>query len=138
MKNREIKFRFWDAGSMVDDANGGIGELLINDSIKKYQKFKGCVIMQYTGLKDKNGKEIYEGDIFEVIYSNCLNGFTILGQEKKMEKVYGVVDFKFGQFVVRHNEPEDNEERNAPLYSFLKNPKEIIGNIYENPELLIK
>jgi uncharacterized phage protein (TIGR01671 family) len=76
------------------------------------------ILMQYTGLKDKNGKEIYEGDIVE-----C----TQQGQSQK-----GEVNFKDGMFNWEYKKDELSW-----LYGVtLKWDGEIIGNIYENPELL--
>jgi hypothetical protein len=66
--------------------------------------------MQYTGLKDRNGKEIYEGDFTDegpVIFHNDYLGFFV---------------------------KTNSEEEFKPLYDFAL--LEIIGNIYENPELL--
>src|SRR5688572_21664418 len=70
-------------------------------------------LMQFTGLKDKNGKQIYEGDIF---YSRFLGINVAVEWEEK-----------YGQFTA--NGLEFNVELNL-------NKIEIIGNIYENPELL--
>ena len=82
------------------------------------------ILMQSTGLKDKNGKEIYEGDIVkyeagcntvteEVVYDKNLAGFGVKDAD-------AVIIFTFWELA------EDID-----LHSF-----EVIGNIYENPELL--
>lgn len=72
------------------------------------------IVEQYTGLKDKNGKEIYEGDIVE----KCFN---------KAKKLYSSapVEFKHGRF----------ESGGWSLWK-IAHKCEVIGNIHENPELL--
>ena len=79
---------------------------------------KDLKIMQYTGLKDKNNKEIYEGDIL----SNGNN-----------EKPYKVI-FENGSF--RAEFEEDFEEYSFDLIDVVAQGCEVVGNIYENPELL--
>lgn len=79
---------------------------------------KDLKIMQYTGLKDKNNKEIYEGDIL----------FESFG-----EKYYKVV-FENGSF--RAEFEGDFEEHSFDLIDVVAQGCEIVGNIYENPELL--
>lgn len=84
--------------------------------------------MQYTGLKDKNGKEIYEGDI-------------IAEWEDGLEKVerYQVKWHGEDGYPAFDIEPNHFEETNA-LSFYAQNGEgyelEVIGNIYENPELL--
>jgi uncharacterized phage protein (TIGR01671 family) len=75
-----------------------------------------CIIQQYTGLQDKNGKEIYEGDILEYQSSNP----------------------RFTQVVVRWTKEEEDYHPGFVItdsYSQYGKP-EIIGNIMENPELI--
>ena len=76
---------------------------------------------QFTGLKDKNGKEIYEGDIAKIILFNVL-GIPI-------EKVNEII-FRSGCFGITEKEQFKSFEE------FIKEQVEVIGNIYENPELL--
>lgn len=73
-------------------------------------------IGQFTGLTDKNGKKIFEGDIVKakIVYSGLVNVFT------KEEIV--VVKYIEGCFY--------------PLYDYVKKEIEVIGNIHDNPELL--
>lgn len=72
------------------------------------------IIMQYTGLKDKNGKEIYEGDI--ILFSNNRRH----------------IKFDRGSFTMYYGDC-----RMSPLSDYVvENRVEVIGNIYENPELL--
>ena len=76
-------------------------------------------LMQYTGLKDKNGKEIYEGDV--VNYSH-----------PRTNEIIRTVTFKHGAFGI-----EGIYEKTHIIFgNILDSHIEVIGNIYENPELL--
>ena len=93
------------------------------------------ILMQYTGLHDENGKEIYEGDIIEFSYDVFTGNFdTKVGR--------GTIEFIDGAFYIKVFEIEgkkikdtDNEEWFL-LYTVNKDTLEAIGNIYDNPELL--
>lgn len=107
---REIKFRAWAGKSMVEDyGNTQYVEYYGWDN--KYFK-----VMQYTGLKDNNGKDIYEDDI--VVF----DAMTIDPQMR----LQGVVKFEDGRFF--HTATMNN----SSVYWNV----EVIGNIHENPELL--
>ena len=94
------------------------------------------ILMQYTGLKDKNGKEIYEGDIVQFIYRNV----KFIGEIK-----YGVYTHsKCDEYNCHHYGYYIDTQWEAyckntgfDLYKASKDCEcEVIGNIYENPELL--
>ena len=114
---RPIRFRAWDTHEEVmnrvdyiDFIDGVIG--MSNENIKDYeQPIHRVKLLQSTNLTDKNGVEIYEGDIVEAPYS----------------KTKYLVDYVNGCFVGRIKYREYKT-----LYKSLK----VIGNIYENPELL--
>lgn len=100
--------------SELCDVNGDL-----DTNPKKLQKI---AVMQYTGLNDKNGKEIYEGDIVEWKYLQTWHKNEVM--------------WVGGGFVVTTSGFKDdlNEPQDLSLVSILN--CEIIGNIYENPELL--
>ena len=93
------------------------------------ESFEEIKLLQYTGLKDKNGIEIYEGDILichEYDSSDC---------GKRIVQTFNnaVVGFSDGNY---YYFPKGNMKMPHQLLMDAYNPL-IIGNIYENPELLI-
>lgn len=125
---REIKFRAW--GHLVR-ANYcmhycvSIEDYLCNPLPYVGDGDKICdhELMQYTGLKDKNGKEIYEGDI---VKCGWFYGDDFGNEVGEMEFSNQVVEFTVGQ-----------QGSGFDLNVFGMENAEIIGNMYENPELLI-
>lgn len=124
---RDIKFRAWDTYEKRIHQDIGSGIYQEPDEIYPFHKileYPRYEVMQYTGLKDKNDKEIYEGDI---IATNRWKSFD--------EKRY--VSFNKGSFTVT-NIPLLNQQHNTfSIYnSDTLRDWEVIGNTYENPELL--
>jgi uncharacterized phage protein (TIGR01671 family) len=121
---REIKFRAWDKSELFlmpwDDMynDSSLFMPVINNEDDNF------ILEQFTGLTDKNGKEIYEGDI--LLWSDR-NG--------KIKK--WVVDFVCGGFCAKVNGKGGSWQLSIlTAMSFDTDPCEIIGNIHENPELL--
>ena len=121
---REIKFRAWDYKNDEMREWKDIGNNWDLGSVFNNPEMNSCDIMQYTGLKDKNGKEIYEGDVVRI--EETYIGDSIIAKHNAS------IIFDLGSFNVNHS--------NACFDTLAVNPIywEVIGNIYENPELLNK
>ena len=118
---RELKFRAWDGEDMY------IPEIQENEQGENindwFASFRNVTLMQYTGLKDKNGKEIYEGDVVTWVERGMKNCKAV-GQVSWDKDGWNVQDFYNGS----QDEPGRAFSENAEV--------EIIGNIWENPELI--
>lgn len=117
--NREIKFRAFDNGKMIYQ-----NQTIMTDNIDQLWYLfktvrKDAIIMQFTGLKDKNNVQIYEGDIL---------GF---GQKTKVE-----VKFTNGAFTIWDEPLGFDFDSESGIYQYDFKYCEVLGNIYENPELL--
>lgn len=128
---REIKFRVWynswmDYSGNVSFYNGKIGTFnVVND----FEENEPChIVMQYTGLKDKNGKEIYEGDVvqFMCVDESFEKNIVVCGEHSAFDDRYV---FEVGYYL----ESIDKKVQYPLGYT---NELEVIGNIYENPELI--
>lgn len=127
------KFRAWDIENdemLFPDDTDKVSFVIEADGIGTYDmRYPGdeyagwayldTILMQSTGLKDKNGVEIFEGDIVKIIGD-------VLGDDMS------VIRFTEGGFYLDYKNLDTEFEL---LYS-IDLPIEIIGNIYENPELL--
>ena len=133
--DRKIKFRAWNkhnkkmyykvmvgmwgSKEVMDDENYTACMLYEysndNPKIGEWLHFEPCddvELMQYTGHKDKNGKEIYEGDIVKLFE------YKVIGNIILPEEIVTINDIREGCDALR--------------------PCIVIGNIYENPELILK
>lgn len=125
------KYRAWDSAKkeMFKDtfAITESGQVVVveQESVANspdYVFVEHLVIMQSTGLKDKNGKEIFEGDIVRQVRTQPIT---------ENETITGVVIMIEGAWLIMN----DCEQLASYLWSET-DENEIIGNVYENPELL--
>lgn len=140
--NRTIKFRGkgianneWYYGDLIQVESGRVHYFIIQDYEIQEQKIElnTCAspevnpetVGQYTGLHDKNGKEIYEGDI---VY--C---------QTKFGKAKSTIKFLDGKFVAYWDSALTHMKNGHQISCYDINKKfEVIGNIYDNPESLVK
>lgn len=124
---REIKFRCWDKENKemlevqkLDYADSYDGQPMVRTTMyNDYFDTEDMILMQYTGLHDKNGTEIYEGDVVKIDCPTMkMTGEIKYSEMSAMFYIYDVI--------------EDIEE----TLWYQKEEYEVIGNIYENPELL--
>lgn len=128
---REIKFRCFDKQTkQMSPSFTLFGEFLLLGAVHAWQRecgnlaeysllaLKDLEVMQYSGLKDKHGKEIYEGDVIQYDrpeIGRCFTEFVVFDDGCFMSHAAGKSD--------------------DPNYLFERQHFTVIGNIYENPEL---
>lgn len=143
MTMREMKFRAWDnvAKEYIDNryvSIDGLGLLHVDKHIIKNcfrpphtRKNPWFIVEQFTGLKDKNGTEIYEGDIIQ---------FEFWNEKYYRQIAYNSAIASYEAITV--TSPTSKKLRQKAKYSFSELYKisskgfKVVGNIHENPELL--
>lgn len=123
---REIKFRAWNKDwEQMEDNDicqlyvGLDGEIMATDGDNEWRSLKNIVLSQYTGLKDKNGVEIYDGDAL-----------------RDSESIV-IVKFAGGRFSVVYRTTGGKWRTYGSLFEYLKDYEgEVIGNVYQNKDLM--
>ncbi|MGA5589884.1 YopX family protein [Enterococcus mundtii] len=116
------KFRAWDKETQVLInvlVIDWLNELVDLEGGRIDRQFDEVVLMQSTGLKDKNGVEIFEGDIVKTLGAD-------------LEETLSTIKFAEGAFCVDHK----NLGTEFEFLYFVDSPLEVVGNIYGNPDLL--
>lgn len=125
-----LRFRAWlkkkqEMDHEIDHISWLEDELYcIGDGITYMVSAEDLVLMQSTGLKDKNGKEIFDGDVFEIEDEGEVLGNVKLTWDK--ERAVFMIEGISVDVIVPFHEIVSDED-----YSY-----RVVGNIYENPELL--
>lgn len=148
MSTREIKFRAWviEDNKMYDvlSLECGFGRYDYDETLKDEVRLVvgteavGVILMQYTGRKDSEGKEIYEGDIVVSQRDhtpNHIKGIVEFGRYSYTEFVGEYGDYNDEHYFYGWHCPTLTYCRET-YNNFINGKYVVIGNIYENPELL--
>lgn len=136
--SREIKFRAWDKREleMIEDVANYFKRYEVLDEPDRY------IPLQFTGLKDKNGREIYERDI--VLIPDTYTDIIVDGQGPE-EPHNHIAEVRYGnaEFVFIITDNADILRKGTYTWNALceetgVDDLEVIGNVYENPELISK
>ena len=148
MEQREIKFGYHyltesigsessyrrDIDGLVFSKDGGVFAVMIDGDewpVEKDMNGDHGVVVQYTGLKDRNGKEIYEGDIADYSWTGQFGDEFV--QRGQFLSIIAQCGLAFG-----FDDIGQEIETGRTLEKNMRGMFTVIGNIYENPELLTK
>jgi len=142
---RKLKFRAWSEEQkkliqgypLGEDQKNGFTVCGVSENGEQETTSDGLVLMQFTGLVDKNGKEIYEGDVLQKYITDYEHedyqefvdsGYETIEPMKKITDVCSLEHFRY--WLKNESFGYEGEDLESP------EDWEIIGNIYENPELI--
>lgn len=134
---RDLCFRAFD-GEIMLHYDPKTDEEYCSDWVEFF--FRKCQVMQFTGLYDKNKKPIYEGDIVRILYTDWASKSQ--SDERTLQQylidiaTIGVIEFNEDRFCVKTESKKYSDFNYSSIFAGPHGYIEVIGNIYENAELL--
>ncbi len=144
MDKRELKFRPWIKSKAVMETPATLRDIVkamteAGDKLGPMTDFiaDDVIYLQFTGIKDKNGKEIYEGDIAEDKVNNCIwryiiQSLSFMGNNLFAVCIWRNFDVIDGEAIMGDYPIKDGN------WNYISSTLNVIGNIYESKQLLEK
>lgn len=137
-KSKSINKGEWIYGSFVEDTD--LNACCIRDKSLVYELVDRETVGQYTGLTDKNGKKIFEGDVLKIISSvkgEIMDNTCAFQSAKREDCAVVLWNYKTGGYKLKvYHKGKYKRIANFAIGHLCVYNAEVIGNIYDNPELL--